>query len=269
VEVQVNGEQLRAAMHNGETVFGTMTSIIRNPRWAGVYGRLGLDYVIVDTEHSPTGRTEAADLAVAFMGVGICPIIRVPNTDPYQTIMALDAGFHGVLVPYCETADEVRQVVEAARQRPLKGGLHYKARDSGVYPSEASQKYLAERNKNVVVIIGIESVPAMEQLDKILDVPGIDAIFIGPNDLSITLGIPDEYNNPRFIEAAEHIITTSQARGIPAGGHWQVEDQIDFWMGKGSRFVLYSSDARALTEGYRSALNKFRGSAVNQMQHTL
>ena len=265
----MNGAQLRETMHSGGTIYGTMTSLIRNPRWAGIYGRLGFDYVIVDTEHSPTGRSETADLAAAFLGAGICPVIRVPHTEPHQTIMALDAGFHGVLVPYCESVEEVRAVVHAARLRPLKGALHNKVRDQGDYPSEAAQQYLTERNKNVVVIIGIESVPAVEKLDQILDVGGIDAIFIGPNDLSITLGIPDQYDHPRFVETVEHIITTSQARGIPAGGHWQVEEQIDFWMAKGSRFVLYSSDARSLTEGYRAALNKFRGSTVKQMRHTL
>ncbi|MGH2368481.1 MAG: aldolase/citrate lyase family protein, partial [Chloroflexota bacterium] len=92
----MNGAQLREAMRNGSTVYGTMTSLVRNPRWAGVYGRLGFDYVIVDTEHSPTGRTDAADLAAAFLGAGLCPIIRVKDSEPHASVMALDAGFHGV-----------------------------------------------------------------------------------------------------------------------------------------------------------------------------
>jgi 2-keto-3-deoxy-L-rhamnonate aldolase RhmA len=265
----MNGTQLREKMHNGETIFGTMTSYIRTTRWASVYGRLGFDYVIVDTEHSPNGRSEAADLAGAFLGAGICPIIRVPTTEPHQAIMALDAGFHGVLVPYCESADEVRAVVTASRLRPLKGAHYDRVRDHGTYPSDAAQHYLEERNKQVVVIIGIESVPAIDNLDAILDVGGIDAIFIGPNDLSITLGIPDEYAHPRFVAAVEHIISTAQRRGIPAGGHWQTVEDVDRWMARGSRFILFSSDARALTEGYRGPLNKFRGAAVGQMQHTL
>lgn len=265
----MNGAQLREKTRKGETIFGTMTSLVRNPRWAGIYGRLGFDYVIVDTEHSPTGRTEAADMAFAFLGAGICPVIRVPNTEPHQAIMALDAGFHGVLVPYCESADEVRAVVHASRMRPLKGVLHDRARDRGELPSDASRTYLEGRNKNVFMIIGIESVPAVDALDSILDVGGIDAIFIGPNDLSISLGVPDEYTHPRFLEAVEHIIATSQKRGVPAGGHWQSESDVERWMAKGSRFILFSSDARALTEGYRGSLNKLRGAAVGQMQHTL
>lgn len=265
----MNGAELRAKMQGGQTVYGTMTSYIRNTRWAGLYGRLGFDYLIVDTEHSPNGRAETADLAGALLGVGICPIIRVPTTEPHQTIMALDAGFHGVLVPYCETPEEVRAVVQAARLRPLKGELHDRARDREEFPSEASRRYLERRNQNVVMIIGIESVPALERLDAILDVGGIDAIFIGPNDLTISLGIPDEYDHPRFIEAVEHIIKTAQGRGLPAGGHWQTEENVNRWQGKGSRFILYSSDGNALTEGYRGALNRFRGAKVQGIQHTL
>lgn len=265
----MNGAELRERMASGGTVFGTMTMFARNPRWAGVFGRLGFDYVIVDTEHSPTGRSEAADLAVAFLGAGVCPILRVPTTEPHQTIMGLDAGYHGVLVPYCETAAEVKAVVSAARLRPLKGAQHAAARDTGVYPSDESRRYLEEHNKDTVVIIGIESIAAVENLDAILDVGGIDAIFIGPNDLSISVGVPNQYDHPRFREVTEHIIATAQARGIPAGGHWQTEEDMNYWMGRGSRFVLYSIDMRALTEGYRDALNRFRNARVGEMEHTV
>jgi 2-keto-3-deoxy-L-rhamnonate aldolase RhmA len=265
----MNGAQLRDKMRNGERVYGTMTALVRNPRWAAVFGRLGLDYVIVDTEHSPTGRSETADLAQAFLGAGVCPIMRVKDSEPHATVMALDGGFHGVLVPYCETADEVSAVVHAARLRPLKGRLHERARDHGEYPSQATHDYLEQRNKDVVVIIGIESVPAMENLEPILAVGGIDAIFIGPNDLSVSLGVPDDYTNPKFVEATDYIISTAQQHGIPAGGHWQTREQVQFWMDKGSRWILYTSDVRALTEGYRDALNSFRNAAVTQLAHTL
>ncbi len=265
----MDGAELREKMRGGERVFGTMTSIARNPRWGAVFGRLGFDYVIVDTEHSPTDRSQTADLAVAFLGAGVCPIMRVKDSEPHASVMALDGGFHGVLVPYCETAEEVRAVVNAARLRPLKGQLHNRARDAGEFPSPEAKQYLEQRNKNVVVIIGIESVPAMENLETILDVGGIDAIFIGPNDLSVSLGVPDQYTHPKFIEATDYIISTAQGRGIPAGGHWQTQDQVNYWMQKGSRWILYSSDMRALTEGYRSALNAFREAGVTQLEHTL
>jgi 2-keto-3-deoxy-L-rhamnonate aldolase RhmA len=264
----VKGAELREKMKRGEQVYGTMLSRVRNPRWAGVYAPLGFDFVIVDTEHSPIGRSPAADLAAAFLGAGICPIIRVKDSEPHATVMALDAGFHGVLVPYCETADEVRDVVNAARLRPLKGALYERARDTGEFPSPEAKAFLEERNKDVVVVIGIESLPAVEHLDEILGVDGIDAVFIGPNDLSLSLGIPGNYSHHRFVDAVEHIISTAARRGIPAGGHFYTQELIQFWIGKGSRWILYNSDIRALTEGYRSAMNAFRNTTVGDIEYT-
>ena len=226
----MDGKGLRERLHNGKHIFGTMTSVASSPRWAGVYARLGLDYIIVDSEHSPISRSEAANMAVAYAGVGICPILRVPNTMPHETIEGLDAGFHGVLVPYCEQPEEVRAVVAAARLRPLKGGQHDLVRDGKYTLNETTRAYLERRNANNVVIIGIESEVAISNLEKILDVGGIDVIFIGPNDLSITLGVPDDYANPKYIEAVEYIISTAAKRGIAAGGHLFREDYVNYWM---------------------------------------
>jgi 4-hydroxy-2-oxoheptanedioate aldolase len=193
-------------------------------------------------------------------------VTRVPHTEPHATIMALDAGFHGVLVPYCETAAEVRAVVSAAKWRPLKGALHAQARDTGTFPSDATRTYLEKRNANVVVFIGIESVPAVENLDAILDVEGIDAIFVGPNDLTVSLGIPDDYKNPRYVEAVEHVVNSAQRRGIPAGPHSFTEEDLALWHGKGARFLLFSSDWRAMGEGYRTVLSKLRGGAIGPVR---
>jgi 2-keto-3-deoxy-L-rhamnonate aldolase RhmA len=258
----MNGAQLRAAMRGGATVWGTMLNFARTVRGMSLYGQLGFDFAIVDTEHTPNGRSESADAAVALLGAGVCPIIRVPQSEPHTTVMSLDAGFHGVLVPYCETAAEVRAVVNAGRLRPLKGNLHARARDTGTFPSDATRAYLEQRNENCVMIIGIESVPAVENLDAILDVEGVDAIFIGPNDLSVSLGIPDELQHPRFIETVEHVVTTAQRRGIPAGPHCFTEEHLAFWQAKGARFALFSTDWRALGEGYRTVLTRVRGTAI-------
>jgi 2-keto-3-deoxy-L-rhamnonate aldolase RhmA len=265
----VNGAQLRAAMRDGKAVWGTMIVYARSLGAASVYGQLGFDYAIVDAEHSPNGRSELADMGAALLAAGVCPIVRVPHTEPHQTVMALDAGFHGVLVPYCETVAQVSAVVAAARLRPLKGEVQTKVRETGSFPSDATRHYLENRNANAVVIIGIESVPALENLDAILDVPGIDAIFIGPNDLTVSMGIPDQYDHPRYVAAVEHIISTAQGRGIPAGPHCFDEGQLLEWHGKGTRFVLFSADVRALSDGYRGALARAQGQAAPARRETL
>jgi 2-keto-3-deoxy-L-rhamnonate aldolase RhmA len=258
----MNGGELRAAMAAGRTIWGTMIVFARSLAAASVYGQLGFDYAIVDSEHSPNARSELADMGAALLTAGVCPILRVPHTEPSETVMALDAGFHGVLIPYCETASQVSSIVSAARLRPLKGALEVRARATGQLPSDATREYVEKRNQDNVVIIGIESVPAVENLESILDVPGIDAIFIGPNDLSVSLGIPDQYDHPRYVEAVEHVIGTAQSRGIPAGPHCFDEPMLVQWLGKGARFALFSADVRALADGYRPTLDRVRDQAA-------
>jgi 2-keto-3-deoxy-L-rhamnonate aldolase RhmA len=258
----MDGRELRAAIAGGKSIWGTMIVYARSVGAGSVYGQLGFDYAIVDSEHSPNARSELADMGASLQSAGVCPIVRVPNTQPHETVMALDAGFHGVLVPYCETADQVSEVVGAARLRPLKGALEVMARASGQFPSDATRDYLEHRNENVVVIIGIESVPAVDNLESILDVAGIDAIFIGPNDLSVSLGVPDQYDHPRYVEAVEHVIGAAQSRGIPAGPHCFDEPMLAAWLERGARFVLFSADVRALADGYRPTLDKHRNRAA-------
>lgn len=266
----MTGAELREAMRNGQTVYGTMVTLVRGPRWGAIFGRLGFDYIIIDTEHSPYGREEVADLAATFRLSGITPIVRIPYPDGYQARMAIDGGAHGVLAPYVERPEEVRDVVAAARYRPLKGALLDQVRDEARFVNDETQNYLERGfNANSVVIVGIESTPAIERLDEILAVPGIDAIFIGPHDLTISLGIPEQYDHPRFQEAVRHIITTSQAQGIPAGGHWQQLEHVQHWQSQGSRFILYSSDGRALSEGYRRDLGMLKGATGEAMRHTI
>ena len=259
----MNGAELKETLRGGGAIRGSILTCVRDPRWAGVYGQLGFDFVILDAEHSPNDRAGLADASAAFLAAGVCPVVRVPTTAPAELIMALDGGAHGVLVPYCETPEEVRAVVAAARLRPLKGAALERAMAGGGLPSDEARDYLAKRNANVVVFIGIESVTALENLEAILDAGeaagGIDAFMIGPNDLSITLGLPEQYEHPRYVEAVERIITGAAARGVAAGPQCMTAASAAFWKERGARFMLLSSDLRALAEGFRPLLTGARG----------
>ena len=132
--------------------------------------------------------------------------------------MAIDAGAQGVLAPYCESVDEVREVVKATKFRPLKGAAAEEALETGGFPSNASREYLEARNRNNICIIGIESQAAVENLEAILDVPQIDAIFVGPNDMSISLGVPDDYGQEIYKTTVKGIIDKCEATRHPHAG---------------------------------------------------
>ena len=258
----MNGAELKDRVQNGGIVYGTMISMGRNPRWTTAFANFGIDYVIIDTEHSPRGRMDVADFIAAFTFSGVVPIVRIPIPDSHYVTMALDAGAQGVLAPYCETVDEAKEVVGAAKWRPLKGELVRMAVDTGEFPSPATKEYLEARNRNNVCIVGIESVPAVENLENILKVKGIDAIFVGPNDLSITLGVPDQYDHPAYESALREIIAKCQAAGVPTLMHHQTVPLTIKWLQEGARFVLYSSDARSMHNAYRSEFGEIKAAGA-------
>ena len=247
----MNGAELKATLQEGGRVYGTMITHGRNPRWVEALGGIGLDYVVIDTEHGPRSRAEMADYLAAFSNSPVVPIVRIPIPKSHYVTMALDAGAQGILAPYCESVEEVREVIGAAKWRPLKGEAVQRLMDTGEHISDASRTYLENRNRNNVAIIGIESVQAVNNLEEILKVPGIDGIFVGPNDMSISIGFPDQYDRPEYQEIVKKVIDTSEAHGIPTLVHHQTSDLSAHWVQQGARFVLHTTDRRTLAEAYR------------------
>ena len=211
----MNGAQLKNKIFGGSIIYGTMVSASKNIKWVNVLAEAGLDYVIIDTEHSPFSRSEVSDLILMFSCVGIVPIVRIPTPETHYVTMAIDAGAQGILAPYCETVEQVKTVVMAAKLRPLKGEFARRAIDSQIYPSEKTKDYLAKRNRNNICIIGIESVPAIDKLENILAVPGIDAIFVGPNDLSISIGVPEQFDHPDYEHSLKTVLKACSNSSIP------------------------------------------------------
>ena len=254
----MNGAELKATLKDGGRVFGTMISIARNPKWIPILDSVGLDYVVIDTEHNYRSRGELGDFLIMMNTSGVVPIVRIPIPDAHYVTMAMDAGAQGILAPYCETVDQVREVVAAAKWRPLKGEAVDRIVESGEHVSDATKAYLEARNKNSIAIIGIESVAAVENLENMLQVPGIDGIFVGPNDMSISLGIPDQYDKPEYQQMVKKVIDMSEAHGIATLVHQQTPDLSTYWISQGARFVLHGTDRRALTEGFKSDFGQLR-----------
>ena len=248
----MNGREIKSTLKNGGMVFGMMLTHARTMKWGAVLAGGGIDYAIIDTEHSQRSRAEISDLVVMLKGVNIASIVRVPFPVPHYVAMALDAGADGVLVPYCEDLDEIRQCAAVKRWHPMKGAYLRRAMDTGQFASDKSREYLENRHKDHILIIGIESEPAFNKLDQILEIGGIDAMFVGPNDMSTSLGAPDDYANPRYWEVITTIIGKAAEHGLPTMVHQQNIPDSTKAISLGARFILHSSDGRQLQ---------------NQMQH--
>jgi 4-hydroxy-2-oxoheptanedioate aldolase len=255
----MNGEALKTALRGGERVYGTMFVQTRVGNGDHRLREMGLNFVIVDNEHAPYGRGETGAWMRKLAANGIVPIVRVPIPASHYVTMALDAGAHGILAPYVESVEQVQEVVGACKYLPLKGEAVLRAVTTGEFPSEETRAHLEQRNRNNLLVIGIESVAAMERLDDLLSVPGVDAAFVGPNDLSIQLGVPADYHHPRYLEAVEHIHSTCRAKGVPLVIHFFTYEMAQPWIGKGIHFVLFGSDRKGIGDAMKKDFDFLRG----------
>jgi len=249
---------LKAALKAKRPVFGFMVSATSSMRWERVFAGSTLDFVVIDSEHGSRDRQLIADTVAQMQSLDITAIVRTPNTEEVYVAMALDAGADGVLVPYCETVDEVRHCAVKLRTHPLKGEYYERVVDTGEYPSDKSKKYLAERHKDHIFIMGIESEPAANRVGELIDCADIDGVFIGPNDMSTSLGIPDESSNPIYLDTLSRIITEADKRGLPTMIHQQTIETSAKAIELGARFIMHSSDAGILLRGTQEEFAELR-----------
>ena len=166
----VSGSEFKKRLRSGKLLLGTMLALFRNPKWVSSISNLNFDFVVIDSEHAPRDRGEISDLVSAFRNTNTVPIVRVPGVSSHHVTQAIDLGAAGVIIPYCETVEQVKSVVGAAKWNPLKGIALEKVMDNNDFPSLVTKKYLENENKDVICIVGIESVFAVENLPKILEI---------------------------------------------------------------------------------------------------
>lgn len=228
-------------MRNGDRVYGTQVAF-ESPRWAAALARVGLDFVFVDIEHVARDRNRVEWLCHHFRALGMAPIVRVPEPDPFQAAMVRDAGAQGVVFPYVESVDQAKALVGAVKYRPLKGRVLQDALAGRPLPGTTAE-YLAQANRDAIAILNIESGVAMDALPQLASVPGVDAVFIGPHDLSINLGIPEQYRSPEFDRAVRQIIAVSREHSLGVGIHYDFGmDQEIEWSKAGANIVLHAHD---------------------------
>jgi 4-hydroxy-2-oxoheptanedioate aldolase len=254
----MTGREIIQALHDGWHVFASAV-VGMSPQWPELAKKTGIDFVFVDTEHIPLDRQTLSYLCQTYQALGLPPVVRIPCNDPFEACKALDAGAGGIIGPYLETADQARALVGAVKLRPLKGRRLAEAlRDRTTLEPELAQ-YLEKRNGDKILIANIESVPAIENLRDICSVPGLDAVLIGPHDLSCSLGIPEQYSHPRFDEAVRTIFRVAREHGLGAGIHyWLGLEQEITWARAGGNLVMHSSDLAAFSRTLAAEIEQLR-----------
>lgn len=194
--------------HAGDKSLGTFTHMLSAPAIEAL-AYTGLDYVIIDMEHSPIGAEHAAELVGVASGTGLAPFVRVDELSRSPILKMLDVGAAGLIVPQLETVEQARQLVGWAKFAPVGNRGYCPSRDGGWGLDEnyagGMSGYMDWANRNTMLIPQCETAGCLEHIEEIVAIEGVDGIFIGPFDLSIALGIPGRFDDPRHIAAVERV----------------------------------------------------------------
>jgi staphyloferrin B biosynthesis citrate synthase len=236
----------KTRLANGEALLGTFLKT-PHPHIVEVLATSGLDCLCIDAEHAPFDRRDLDACIMAARAGGLPNLVRTPSSAPEQILNALDCGADGVVIPHVRSAAEARAVAAASHYGAGGRGYAGSSRAAG-YGSKAIPDHLASSSARTVVIAQIEDVEALDEIDAIAAVEGIDALFIGRIDLTIALGCtsPDD---PKVIAACDRIIAACTAAERPVGMFTSMPNDAPMWQAKGVTLFLLSSDHGFIRDG--------------------
>ena len=238
-------ERLR---HDRSPSFGTWISSSSVVALDALKG-LGFDWFMIDTEHANVNPETLAAMVAVLGETGPTPLVRVGNVDPYLVKQALDAGARGVLLPLVNSADEARRVVAYAKYPP-QGVRGAAAAAASRYGTELAS-YLRSANAETLVGVQIETREALTNLEAIAEVDGVDLLFVGPQDLTLSLGLVDDRSHPTVREAMRRVVDACDRHGKVPGTLVITPEEKRAAVELGFRFISLAADVRFLLQGAR------------------
>lgn len=232
--------KLKRKLKQGEVVIGPFMNCAY-PAFIEICGHAGFDFAVIDMEHGPLHTLAAEDLCRAADCVGLSPIIRVRKNDAPQIQRALDIGSAGVQVPQIETKGDAEACVKASKYNPIGArGLSFTTR-AGMY-SAAGAQITDQLNEESLVIVHVEGKQGVDNIAEIVSVPHIDVIFLGPYDLSQSLGIPGQVGDTRVVELMQQCVTTIRDAGKAVGTFADNPEVAKKWINGGIQYIGLSVD---------------------------
>ena len=216
----------------------------------------GWDTLTIDMQHGMIDDAALVPMLQAISTTDTVPVVRVPWLEPGIVMRALDAGAYGVICPMVNTREDAQKLV-AYTHYPPRGTRSFGPLRAVLY---AGADYVQHANDTIVTFAMIETAEALDNLDDILSVEGLDAIYIGPSDLSLALGCTPTFDDlePKAFEAVEHILARAKAHGVVAGIHNGTPEAALKRIAKGFQFVTISSDARLMADGAQQVISAMR-----------
>ncbi|EIB96953.1 2-dehydro-3-deoxyglucarate aldolase [Pantoea sp. Sc1] len=239
----------------GETLIGSWCALA-NPISTEILGLAGFDWLVLDGEHAPNDITTFVPQLMALKGSHSAPVVRPPCNEPVIIKRLLDIGFNNFLVPFVETEEEARRAVASTRYPPagIRGvSVSHRSNMYGTLPD-----YNQSINDNITVLVQIETRQAVDHIDAIAAVDGVDGIFVGPGDLSAALGYLGQPAHPEVLNVIKHIFDRARAAGKPAGILAPVEADARRYLEWGATFVAVGSDLGVFRSATQALCDKFK-----------
>ena len=247
---------LRQKLREKRVVIGVFCEL-PCPESVEIIGLAGWDFVVIDCEHAPITAALLPGMMRAASAAGVPAIVRVAASEPSAIQHALDAGASGVQIPQIASVEAARAAVAASRFHPLGARGFNPFVRAADFSASATTEFFARANDEVALILQIESAAGVEAVDGILELAGIDALFIGPYDLSQSLGIPGQTAHAKVFAAAERIVKSAEARDVAVGVFTNSEQEARRWLDIGVRYLCFSVDTVFLLNAMRAAVTKF------------
>lgn len=240
--------RVKRALAEGRTQIGTGYGQIRTPEAVRILAAAGFDWIFIDTEHGAFSQETIQDLCRAATDTNLVPIVRVASLEYDLVARALDCGAQGVIFPRVESVELLREAVSWTKFPPVG------VRGFGLTPSHVNYekvtiaRILEHVNRETMVVLQIETQKAVDMRDDLLSVPGIDAVMVGPVDLSISLGVPGDFQHPKMVTAMEQIRDSCIRHGVAPGTQTRALPLAKFWRERGMRFLGCSTETGMLFE---------------------
>lgn len=250
-------KKFREKIASGDTVIGPFMKTC-DPAFVEASGWAGMDFVILDMEHGPISIQSMQNNIRGAQVAGVLPVVRVPSITEEAIGKALDIGAAAIEIPQISNAEDAQKAVKLAKFYPDgERGMCRFVRAAN-YSMAAKEEYFAKANETMV-IAQLEGTEAIQNMDEIFDVPGIDIVFIGPYDLSQSLGVPGQTTHPAVVEAMKKIIKSAKERGMAVGTFTDSAETMKMWMDAGVQYISYSVDVGIFAEACKSIRAQFDG----------
>ena len=223
--------------------------------------RTGLDFMIIDTEHGCFSEETTADLICAAENGGLKPYVRIGDIRRPYVLRMIDIGARGIVVPNIRTTEEVKELVANAKFPPVGNRGYCPNRTCGWGEDEWASNvfsYMEECNRRVKIYPQCETAEALDQIEEIAGINGVDGIFVGPCDLSISLGIPLEFTNPILIHAIERILRACKENGKESIIFCGSTENARMWINKGFDSIAFSLDAAVFIQAMKKEVEAIR-----------